>query len=260
MNRTDRLYAIAEELRAAGPRGRTSAWLAQRVEVAARTVKRDVTALQDSGLPIWAQAGPGGGYVLDSSATLPPLNLTASEATAVALALAALPQLPFAPDGRSALTKILTAMTVEERARAVALGDRLWIRDRRAPARPAVAGVLDEAVRTGVVTVLDYVDKKGSTTRRRPVEPMALAATGGHWFLLAWCRRRRAGRWFRLDRIESAHLTTELAAPRDLLDTFGAPPVDAGPVSLVDSVEGESGSVVMAGESRSGRRALGPTG
>jgi len=234
VNRTDRLYAIAEELRAAGPQGRTSTWLARRFEVAARTVKRDVIALQDSGLPIWAQAGPGGGYVLDAAATLPPLNLTASEATAVALALAAMPQLPFAPDGRSALTKILAAMTAEERALAMALGARLWIRDRRRPARAAVAGVLDEAVRRGVVTVLDYVDKKGTTTRRRAVEPMALAATGGHWYLLAWCRRRRAGRWFRLDRIESAHVTTELAPARDLLVTFGQPPVDAVPITLGD--------------------------
>lgn len=234
MNRTDRLYAIAEALRAAGSRGRTSAWLAQRFEVAVRTVKRDVTALQVSGLPIWAQAGPGGGYVLDARASLPPLNLTAPEATAVALALAAMPQLPFASDGRSALTKILAAMTAEERARATALGERLWIRDRRSPARPAVSGVLDEAVRRGVVTALDYVDKKGITSRRRAVEPMALAANGGHWFLLAWCRRRRAGRWFRLDRIESAHVTTELAPPRDLLETFGAPPRDAGPITLLD--------------------------
>jgi len=235
VNRTDRLYAIAEELRAAGPAGRTSGWLARRFEVVARTVKRDVTALQESGLPIWAQPGPGGGYVLDAAATLPPLNLTAAEATAVALALAAMPQLPFAPDGRSALTKILAAMTEEERARARTLGERLWIRDRRGPvARPAVAGLLDDAVRRGVVTVLDYVDKKGTSTRRRAVEPMALAANGGHWFLLAWCRRRRAGRWFRLDRIEAAYLTTELAPSRDLHETFGQPPEDAGPITLED--------------------------
>ncbi|MGI8627230.1 MAG: helix-turn-helix transcriptional regulator [Geodermatophilaceae bacterium] len=232
MNRTDRLYAIAEELRTAGRRGRTSAWLARRFEVAGRTVKRDVTALQESGLPIWSQPGPGGGYVLDASATLPPLNLTAAEATAVALALAAMPQLPFAADGRSALSKILAAMTEEERARAEALGDRLWIRDRRPAARPAVSGVLDEAIRRGVVTVLDYVDKKGMVTRRRAVEPMALAANGGHWFLLAWCRRRRAGRWFRLDRVEAAHLTTEIAPARDLEETFGNPPEDAGPITL----------------------------
>ena len=59
MNRTDRLYALTEELRRTGPRGRTSAALADRFEVATRTVKRDVLALQEAGVPIWATAGPG---------------------------------------------------------------------------------------------------------------------------------------------------------------------------------------------------------
>ena len=78
MNRTDRLYAIAEELRSAGAGGRTSAWLARRFEVSGRTVKRDVASLQQAGVPIWAEAGPGGGYVLDARATLPPLGMTAA--------------------------------------------------------------------------------------------------------------------------------------------------------------------------------------
>jgi proteasome accessory factor B len=97
-----------------------------------------------------------------------------------------------------------------------------------------VTGVLDEAIRRGVVTVLDCVDKEGTAPRHRSVEPMALGSSSGCWFLLAWCRRRRAGRWFRLDRIESAHLTTELAPPRDLLETFGKPPDDAGPLTMSD--------------------------
>src|SRR5688572_26638243 len=110
MNRTDRLYAIVEELRAAGARGRTAAALAGTFEVATRTVKRDVSALQQAGVPIWATGGPGGGYVLDAAATLPPITFTAAEATALALALAVQPGLPFSEDGRSALAKVLAVM------------------------------------------------------------------------------------------------------------------------------------------------------
>jgi predicted DNA-binding transcriptional regulator YafY len=231
VNRTERLYAIAEELRSAGPAGRTSRWLAQRLEVSVRTVKRDVDALLQAGVPIWAQAGPGGGYVLDAAGTLPPLNVTAAEAAAIAVALAALPALPFAADARSALSKVLAAMPEAERDRAEAIAGRLWLRAPEQPPRPAVARVLDEAVRGRLVVALRYTSADGAETERT-VEPVALAATRGHWYLLAWCRWRRAPRWFRTDRITTAHLTTERAPEHDAATMFGTPPDDAHPVRL----------------------------
>lgn len=231
MNRTERLYAIAEELRAAGPAGRTGGWLAQRLEVSTRTIKRDVDALLQAGVPLWAQSGPGGGYVLDAATTLPPLNVTGAEAAAIAVALAALPALPFAADGRSALAKVLAAMPPEERERAESIAARLWLRVPERPPRPAVARVLDEAVRRRLVTVLRFADRHGEVTERA-VEPAALAATGGHWHLLAWCRLREAPRWFRTDHILSAHLTSEVCPEHDPATLFGTPPDDARPVRL----------------------------
>jgi len=230
VNRTERLYAIAEELRAAGSRGRTSAWLARRLEVSTRTVKRDLDALLQAGLPLWAQAGPGGGYVLDS-AGMPPLSVTGAEAAAIAVALAALPDLPFAVDGRSALSKVLAAMPAAERARAESIAARLWLRTPEEVPRPAVARVIDEALRRQRVLVIGFRDRDGGETERA-VEPVALAATGGHWNLLAWCRLREGPRWFRTDRITAAHLTTEPAPEHDPATLFGTPPPDAHPVRL----------------------------
>ena len=230
VNRTERLYAIAEELRAAGSSGRTGSWLARRLEVSTRTIKRDIDALLQAGMPLWAQAGRGGGYVLDA-AGLPPLNITGAEAAAIAVALAALPELPFAVDGRSALAKVLAAMPAAERAQAESIAGRLWLRTPERPPRPAVARVLDEAVRRQRVLVLRYRDGDGTSTERA-VEPVALAATGGHWHLLAWCRLRQGPRWFRTDRITAAHLTTEPAPEHDAATLFGTPPPDARPVTL----------------------------
>ena len=230
MNRTERLYAIAEELRAAGPTGRTSGWLARRLEVSTRTIKRDIEALLQAGLPLWAQAGPGGGYVLDA-ATLPPLNVTGAEAAAIAVALAAMPALPFAVDGRSALAKVLAAMPAAERERAESIAGRLWLRVPEQAPRPAVARVLDEAVRRRQVVVVRYADRTGEVTQRA-LEPVALAATNGHWHLLAWCRLREGPRWFRTDRIVSARLTAEPAPEHDAATLFGTPPDDARPVRL----------------------------
>jgi predicted DNA-binding transcriptional regulator YafY len=181
--------------------------------------------------PIWAQAGPGGGYVLDAASTLPPLNVTAAEAAAIAVALAALPTLPFAADARSALSKVLAAMPPGERARAETIAGRLWLRTPERTPRPAVARVLDEAVRRLLVVVLHYTGADGRVSERA-VEPVALAATRGHWYLLAWCRSRNGPRWFRTDRISAAHLTAEPAPTHDAATMFGTPPDDVHPVRL----------------------------
>ena len=71
VNRTDRLYALVEELRVIAPRPRSASWLAGRFEVSVRTVERDISALQQSGVPVWAEAGRSGGYCLDKARTLP---------------------------------------------------------------------------------------------------------------------------------------------------------------------------------------------
>ncbi|WP_336707005.1 helix-turn-helix transcriptional regulator [Oerskovia sp. USHLN155] len=128
MNKTERLYAVAEELRRAGPGGTTGPRLARLLEVSERTIKRDVSALQQAGLPVWAQAGPGGGYVLDPSASLPPVNFTPQQAVAVAVALAALPPgSPFAVDAATAQGKVWDALGPQARERAAALAARVWI-------------------------------------------------------------------------------------------------------------------------------------
>ena len=59
MNRTDRLYALVEQLRATAPRASSAHRLAERFEVAVRTIQRDILALQQAGVPIWATPGPG---------------------------------------------------------------------------------------------------------------------------------------------------------------------------------------------------------
>ncbi len=111
-----------------GRRGVTAADLAGRFEVSIRTVKRDVSALQQSGMPIWAQSGVGGGYFLAETADLPPINFTPTQAAAVSLALAALPDgSPFAADIRAASAKILDVLSDTDRAKATSLARRLWV-------------------------------------------------------------------------------------------------------------------------------------
>ncbi len=87
VNRIDRLYALVEELRAAGPRARTARRLAEHFEVSVRTIERDLSALGQAGVPLATKQGRGVGYALDRSMSLPPLNFTPGEAAAVAVAM-----------------------------------------------------------------------------------------------------------------------------------------------------------------------------
>lgn len=239
MNRTDRLYALVEELRAAAPRPRSASALARRFEVSVRTIERDLAALQQSGVPIHAEPGRSGGYVLDRERTLPPLTITPAEATALAVGLHALAGSPFAADARSALHKVLAVMPERERRAADELTGRVRLlvpaaRPER-PAGPVVPAALREALTAGRVLRLEYADAAGRVTAR-DVEPLGFLGGTEHWYLAGWCRLRDAPRGFRLDRVRAATALDERAPRRavDLaaLDTLGSDvvPLDAATV------------------------------
>lgn len=208
MNRTDRLYAIAEELRAVAPRPRSAGWLARRFEVSVRTIERDVSALQQSGAPIWAEPGRTGGYCIDPAATLPPLNFTADEAMAVAVALGLTEaDSPFRVAGAAALRKLLGAMRERDAASAGDLVSRVHVIG--GPERSAaVPDALTDAVSRRRVLRLRYTDRQGTATVRE-VEPLGYVRSTAGWYLLAWCRLRDGIRAFRFDRIDSVTVLAE---------------------------------------------------
>jgi predicted DNA-binding transcriptional regulator YafY len=215
VNRTDRLYALVEELRARAPRTVRAADLARHFEVSTRTIERDLLALQEAGVPIWAQPGPGGGYGLNVETTLPPLNLTPAEAAALATALAATRAMPFAEAGRSALRKLAAVMAAAPRDTASRLVSRIRVvQGPDGPDQP-LAEVVQQALVDSFALELTYRDGQAQETERT-VEPVGLFGTNGGWYLAAWCRLRQAPRAFRLDRIVRANLTNEAISPRPL--------------------------------------------
>ncbi len=216
VNRTDRLYALVEELRAHAPRTMRATDLAERFEVTTRTIERDLLALQEAGVPIWAQPGPGGGYGLNVDTTLPPLNLTPAEAAAIATALAATRALPFAEAGRSALQKLTGVMASAPKDSATRLVSHIRVAQgpEHGPAS-SIAEVIQQALLESVAVEMTYRDVQSRETVR-VVEPAGLVGTRHGWYLAAWCRLRQGPRAFRLDRIALATLTTESIVVRSL--------------------------------------------
>ena len=148
MRRTERLFAIAEFLR--GRRtGTTAQAIADRFGVTLRTAYRDLDSLRDADLPIAADRGRGGGYALDRSYSLPPVNFTAREA-AVLIAglrfLGAMRVIPFTESLDRVLDKVRSALStssqreLEERIASLSF---LGVPARESPA--AVRAALEQA-------------------------------------------------------------------------------------------------------------------
>lgn len=206
MNRTDRLYALVEELRAVAPRRRSARWLAERFEVSSRTVERDLSALQAAGVPIWAEAGRTGGYAIDATHTLAPLGLTVDEALAVAIGLGMLARSPFRDAALSAARKVTAVMGDDEAQRTLRLASRVHLLE--ADTRADGPAVLASVLRENSVLRIRYRDGSDRTTAR-DVEPLGYIGKGQDWYLIAWCRLRDGIRAFRGDRVLEAAPTGE---------------------------------------------------
>lgn len=215
MSRISRLYGVAETLRGHAPRLVTVAELARRHGVSPRTIQRDLHALMESGIPVRWQEGRGGGWTVDASMTLPPVNLTEDESVALLLAVrAASGTAPLGRAAQSAWSKISDALdaagstAVDRWSRVVAV--------RATPPEPTPSTqAVEAALRHGHALHLLYTGGSGDGTDR-VVEPIGLLTARGDWYLVAWCRTRQAVRGFRLDRIDEATELSETVAERDL--------------------------------------------
>ncbi len=190
----------------------TASQIAAALEVSVRTVYRDIGDLMATGAPIRGEAGLG--YALEPGYFLPPLNLTAEEAEALALGarmLAAWSDGSVSAVAARALGKI--------RAVLPAAGQRgvdqdifwspQWV-TRNAPTVDLLH--LKRAAQDRRVLEIEYETLNGTRSRRR-VRPLSVSFFGPVWLLVAWCEMAADFRCFRLDRIGSLNVTGETFRP-----------------------------------------------
>lgn len=239
--RADRLVAILLLLQRHGIV--TAAQVAEELEVSERTARRDLDALGQAGLPVYATQGRGGGWRLAGGGKTDLSGLSAAEARA--LFLVAGPHAAATPELRAALRKLVRALPEPLRERAEAASAALVIDpdawDRGARSRRPIPPLLDAvqaAVVNGERVRLGYVARNGAETTRA-VDPLGVVAKGASWYLVAGTEAGQ--RTFRVDRVSSVAPTGERArrpegfdlaeawrAVRDQIDELRAPVVATG--------------------------------
>ncbi|MFH8293317.1 helix-turn-helix transcriptional regulator [Streptomyces sp. NPDC018059] len=184
--RADRLLALLLLLQ---NRGRmTAPELAEELEVSVRTVYRDAEALAASGVPVYAERGPAGGFRLLDGYRTRLTGLTDDEADSLALAgmPGAAADLGLGAELATAQLKLTAALPtgLGERSRRIQerfhLDAAAWFRTAEPAPRLAV---IAEAVWRARVLTARYRRWGGEVDRE--LHPLGLVLKAGNWYLVA---------------------------------------------------------------------------
>jgi predicted DNA-binding transcriptional regulator YafY len=208
--RAERLLSILMALQ----RGQslTAGELAQRLDVSVRTIFRDVDALSAMGVPVYTEAGRGGGIRLVEGYTSDLTGLSPGEAEALALvgspaSLSTVRELGLT--ARSALDKLAAAVPSMHQLRAQHARSRLLF-DTKPWFRSLDTSPFMEDLRSAVwkdqCVDIAYRRSDGEL-RDYHVEPYALVVKVDTWYLIG--RVKREMRVFRLSRLQTTTATTE---------------------------------------------------
>jgi predicted DNA-binding transcriptional regulator YafY len=207
--RADRLLSILLLLQV--HRRMTARELAKRLEVSERTIHRDMEALSGAGIPLYAERGTGGGWILQEAYRTNLTGLNEAEAQALFLTRPArlLTDLGLNKASEAALIKLLAALPSMSRRGAEYARQRIYVDVagwHRTEEDVSILPTLQEAIWQERKVHLSYQRGDGATVKRL-VDPLGLVAKGSIWYLIAAVEGEL--RSYRVSRVRSAALTDE---------------------------------------------------
>lgn len=214
INRLSRLTAILIQIQS----GRivTAAELSKKFQVSKRTIYRDIKALENAGVPILTEEGKG--YTLMDGYKVPPVMFTEKQANALILAEQLVfrnKDSSFVKDYTEAIDKIKSILRYTTKDKVNRLAGRTQYNEVLNQERSSSnLSDLQYALTNYQLVKIEYINKDDVATKRL-IEPFALLSTDD-WYLIAWCRLRKAFRFFRLDRIQRTEIQTEKFEPHNM--------------------------------------------
>lgn len=200
MRRADRLLQIVQILRREGKPVSANA-IAEELEVAKRTIYRDMLAMESINVPVRGEAGVG--YVLEEGYDLPPLIFNLGELETLMLGARFVEKFgdpDQVADARNMVAKVGAVLpeALREKFKAVPL----YVGPRAAPEADTKVDSksVRDALRRGRVIELKYQDEAGRQTTRA-VWPVSVGYFDMKRVMVAWCEKRDDFRAFRVDRI-----------------------------------------------------------
>jgi predicted DNA-binding transcriptional regulator YafY len=212
MNRIDRISAILIQLQSR--RVVKAQSIAERFGISLRTVYRDMSTLEEAGVPIIGEAGVG--YSLADGYRLPPIAFTLEEATAFITAEKLVETLTDEVNGgnyKSAMYKVRAVLRNADKDYLAGIDNRIEVlKAKRPPHMQEGLNPLQlilKAIAESKVLSLDYFSYYRQENTRRCVEPVGVFYLENYWHLIGWCKQKNDYRDFRFDRMLTVQITDE---------------------------------------------------
>ncbi len=189
--------------------GTTAGELAERFEVSARTIYRDIDKLSAAGVPVYARKGKGGGIRLLPDFVLDKSLLSEKEQNEILFALQSL-KATNTGEGGEVLSR-LSALFQRQSGDWIDVDFSAWGEgdNERRKFSALKTGILERRM----VTFNYYASNGGKSFRK--VEPVKLRFKGAAWYLQGFCLDKQAFRTFKIMRMQDVCLTEESFARRD---------------------------------------------
>jgi predicted DNA-binding transcriptional regulator YafY len=205
MNRIERISAILIQLQSKNCV--TAQEIADRFKISLRTVYRDMRSLEESGVPLFGEAGVG--YSLVEGYKLPPVQFTVEEATAFLTAEKLVEKFTdrsMKEGYKSAMYKVKAVMrksdkiyleTIEDNIQVLTISNKLESKEGQ-----DYLYLITKAIADKRLILLHYIGLRDLKLSVRNIEPVGVYLQSGKWYIIAFCQLRNDYRTFRIDRIK----------------------------------------------------------
>ena len=181
----------------------TAKELAEHFEVSQRTIYRDVEALSEAGIPVYASRGKGGGIYLMDQFILNKSVLTKQEQNDILSALQGIGATSYG-SASSTLTK-LSSLFQTENPDWIEVDFSYW--NSREEDRLKFTQLKDATINRKVIS-FRYYSSYGQESLR-VAEPVKLVFKGQAWYLSGYCREKQSMRYFKISRMVELKVSEE---------------------------------------------------
>lgn len=182
--------------------------LARDLEVSIRTIYRDIEALAQAGIPVYATSGRDGGFELVEGFKMDSQLLETGEVSQILAGLQGISAVYPKPEMTGIIEKFSLILKKSGEHGLACPENHIFIELTPSQREKKILELVEESITKKTVLSIRYTDASGSETARS-VEPAALVFVWHSWYAWAWCRLRKGFRMFKVSRILGAEKAAE---------------------------------------------------